>query len=244
MYELFLLFGALGFLVMVFMGMGHSGGHVGHAGHALGHGGHALGGHAGHHALGSHAGHAAHGAHAHAGNGDAGHGQAQQSDLLATTRTGHLPETRESPVLRFIPSPMDVFCLALGAGATGMLVGTALGPALTAWVALAGALVLDIVVMRPLLNLFMNFASKESEGLEGQVAHPAEALCRFDAQGKGLVRVTLDGQISQLLAELDPDEHSAGVEVHKGDEVLVIEVDSKAGKCRVSREMTADDSTQ
>jgi hypothetical protein len=139
---------------------------------------------------------------------------------------------------------MDVFSLALGAGATGMLVRAVLSPALTVWAALAGALVLDIAVMRPLLNLFMNFASKESEGLEGQIAHPAEALCRFDAQGKGLVRVTLDGQISQLLAELDPDELSAGVEVHKGDEVLVIEVDSKAGKCRVSREMTADDSTR
>jgi hypothetical protein len=138
---------------------------------------------------------------------------------------------------------MDVFSLAFGAGATGMLVAPVLGASATIWAAIAGAFVFDFVVTRPMLNLFLKFASKESEGLEGQLAHPGEALCRFDQQGRGLVKLTLDGQISQLLAELDPDELAAGVEVHKGDEVLVIAVDAKAGKCRVSREMTADSST-
>jgi hypothetical protein len=88
------------------------------------------------------------------------------------------------------------------------------------------------------MGMFLKFASTPSEGLEGAIARPAEAISGFDAQGRGIVRLSLDGQVVQLLARLDSTEVARGVHVARGDEVIVTEVDSAKGSCRVTKELS------
>lgn len=217
MYELLLLIGGIGFLAMAAMGMIHTGGgghgHGGAHGHAgLGHGhAHALGQT---HALGH-------------GHGHAGHG-----GQLA--RVGQSLKGRSGTLLTLL-SPLDLFALAMGAGAAGVLLKGILAPSLLVWAAVAGALAMDFLILKPIIGLAMKFVTNPSEGIEGTVKVTAQAITRFDAQGKGLVKLTLDGQIVQLLAALDPAELELGEGVGKGDEVTVIEVDAKHNSCTVSK---------
>ena len=130
--------------------------------------------------------------------------------------------------------------MALGAGATGKIAQAyATGPVLVLF-AILGGLVFDLAVVRPLMNLIIRFGSQPSQGLEGTVASTAEAVSGFDQQGRGLVKLTLDGQIVQLLGNLDPHEVSDGKTVHKGERLLVLEVDPTKGTCTVSRELFED----
>jgi hypothetical protein len=105
-------------------------------------------------------------------------------------------------------------------------------------VAVLSGLFFNLGIVKPLMRGLLNFATRPSEGLEGQVAHPAEAMSAFDAQGRGIVRLTLDGEIIQLLARLDPAEIERGVRVRRGDEVLVTEVDASKNACKVTRELS------
>jgi len=144
-------------------------------------------------------------------------------------------------------SPLDIFMLAGGAGLTGIVLSHWLAANVVAACACVGAVAFDFAVVRPILGLLLHFASNPAENLEGSVASTATALTRFDSQGRGLIRLTIDGQSSQLLATLDPSERQAGVSVGKGDLVLITEVDSARNICHVSREFApslAEDSTE
>jgi hypothetical protein len=207
MYELLLLIGGIGFLAMAALGMVHGGGGARGHGHVGGHG----------HAVG-------HG-HAHTGKG---------FHVPKALKGGAGVKSRASGLLTLL-SPMDLFAFAMGAGAAGTLLKGILSPPLLVWAALAGAFVVDFLVVKPLFGLAMKFVTKPSEGIEGSVHVTAQALTRFDAQGKGLVQFTMDGQIVQLLAKLDPAEVELGEGVGKGDDVTVVEVDSKRNTCVVSR---------
>ncbi len=134
-------------------------------------------------------------------------------------------------------SPIDIFALCMGAGAVGELLKHALSANVLIAAAVVGALFFNLAVVKPMLGLLLRFASPESEGLEGQVARPAEALTRFDEAGRGLVRLTMDGQLIQLLATLEPEERDRGVRVVKGDQVFVVGVDGTKNTCRVTREL-------
>ncbi len=137
-------------------------------------------------------------------------------------------------------SPFDLLAYATGAGAVGeVLRQQGVSPLLTLWAAVAGALAFNFGLAKPILNLLLRFESRQSEGLEGSVSHSAEALTRFDAQGRGLVRLALDGQVVQVLATLDSDERSRGVTVAKGDALLVVDVDASRNTCRVTRELAS-----
>lgn len=139
----------------------------------------------------------------------------------------------------WVISPLDIFAYCMGAGAAGELLKKLLPANAVIVVAVACALAFNFGVIKPLLGWFMRFATRESEGLEGQVAQTAEAVTRFDDAGRGLVRMTLDGQIVQLLAILDSDELARGVRVAKGDGVLVVGVDAARNTCRVTRELAS-----
>lgn len=137
-------------------------------------------------------------------------------------------------------SPFDILAYCVGAGAVGEILrqqGVSAHATLAA--AVAGALVFDFGLAKPLLNALLRFESRQSQGLEGSVAQQAEAISRFDAQGRGLVRLALDGQLVQVLAQLDPEERARGVVVAKGDPVLVVEVDAARNTCRVTRELAS-----
>lgn len=232
MYLLLLIFGAFGFVVMTFFGLTHGAG----AGHHAGVAGHTpIGGH-GHAALPSGhlpAGHI--GPHHNAGTVHAPQSSAHGAGHHQVQGAG----TSGAWKLLLAISPLDIFSLALGAGAAGVLLAPHVAASELVWCAVAGALVFDFVVVKPLLSLMLRFVSKPSEGLEGQVASIAEAVTAFDHDGKGVVKLCLDGQIVQLLANLEPLERQQGVKVARGDQVLVVEVDSARNTCKVSRELAS-----
>ena len=210
---------------MTLMGLGHGigGSHHGGPSSVGGHGHATLPGH-------GHLGATNHNANLH------GHSQAAHNH-------GRIPnssaERRFSSSLLMAISPLDVFSLSLGAGATGILLGTLVPARWLVWFAVAGAVLFDFGVVKPVIGLMARFVSRPSGGLEGEVAKTAEAVTAFDNNGKGLVKLCLDGQFVQLLAHLDPGEKDKGVLIAKGDTVLVIEVDPAHNSCRVSRELAS-----
>ncbi|RYG24576.1 hypothetical protein EON82_10190 [bacterium] len=134
-------------------------------------------------------------------------------------------------------SPFDIFAYCTGAGAAGELLRAHLSPQMTIAAAVIGAIVFNFGLAKPVLNTLLRFESRQSDGLEGSVAQEVEAITKFDANGRGLVRLCLDGQIVQVLAVLDPEETRRGVTVAKGDPLLVIDVDAARNTCRVTREL-------
>ncbi len=207
-YTVLFLIGLIGTLSMALVGGGH---HAGGAGGA--HGGHAGGAHPGHHA--------SHGHHIdHAGRG--GRFERLQDRGLA--------------IFWSLLSPLALFGLCLGAGATGLLLGRMhLAVATLGICAVAGALLVQFGLIRPALGFVMRFASKPSEALAGAMATTAEAEARFDASGRGVVKLLVDGQVVRVLATLDPEDSRAGSVVEPGDQLLVTYVDGRRNRCRVSR---------
>jgi hypothetical protein len=200
------LIGILGLLAQMLLG----GAHIGHLGHHA-HVGQAHGGHAGH----SHAGQHGHGQH---------HDQAHQGE-----------QSRGLSPLWTLLSPLTFFSICLGMGATGLLLKHLhLRTGLVALAALLGGLVFYGLIIRPLWNVMFRFASTPSTALAGTVAKEAEALTRFDSTGKGLVRVTIDGQIARILATLEPEDRAEGA-VRPGDRLTVTSVDGHTNSCRVAR---------
>lgn len=170
-----------------------------------------------------------HAGHVHFGHGHAGHCHA----------TGQAPahSTHKGPSM-FIPSPLDIFSLVLGAGATGVFLGDRLESRLTILAAIVGALFFNFLIVRPIMGVLMRFASKPSEGLEGALATVGEAASKFDSQGQGLVKLTIDGQVVQLLGILDSTEADRKEPVLPGDPLLVVNVDATRNRCRVIRQAT------
>ena len=176
----------------------------------LSHGGHGHAGHSGH----AHTGHAHHGHDGH----DA-HGGERSLSALWT-----------------LLSPLTLFSLCLGAGATGLLLRPVhLAPLLTALAALIGGMVFFGLLVRPLWTLIFKFASTPSAALNGMVARQAEALGGFDAQGRGLVGLTVDGQWVRVLATLETDDRADAPRIRAGDRLTVTSVDGRANTCRVAR---------
>ena len=178
----------------------------GHAGHA-GHG-HGHGGH-GH----SHAGHG-HGGHSHAGH-------------------GHNTQSPASFVWA-IASPRFLFSLALGFGAVGELLRPMLGGPFLLAAAVVGGVAFERLLVAPLWNFTMRFASAPAATLESAVADEATAVTAFDANGQGIVSVEVDGQIVQVLATLQPGDQNPGVRVRAGQRVRIEDVNAATNRCTVS----------
>jgi len=180
------------------------------------HGGHAGHGHA-------HAGHAGHGGHSHAGH--ASHHTGQQHNAAR--------ERGPSPLWDLF-SPLTLFSLCVGTGAAGLLLRHVHAAHwVIALAAIAGGAVFYGVAVRPLWNLIFQFASTPSRALAGAVADTAEAVSHFDARGRGLVQLAIDGQIVRVLAYLEPDDNRLAVQ--PGDKLTVTSVDERANTCHVMR---------
>ena len=181
---------------------------------------------------GAHAGHMGH----HVGAGHAHGGRTGQSHSgQSHAGQGHSDRSHGPSPLWTLLSPLAFFSLCLGMGATGLLLrhlhlptGLVVGAALLGGAAFYGLLV------RPLWNVLFRFASTPSTSLAGTVAHEAEALTRFDAAGKGLVRVTVDGQLVRILATLEPEDRAESA-VRPGDRLTITSVDGRTNSCRVAR---------
>ena len=137
-------------------------------------------------------------------------------------------------------SPLDFFSYCAGAGLGAFLMRPYM---LRSWLPLAavvGALVFDILITKSILRMVSKVSADPSMGLEGTVATEGVAATNFDDHGKGLIKLTLDGQIVQLLATLEIGERDAGVRVKKGDSLLVVQVDSAKNCCMVTRELSQE----
>lgn len=178
--------------------------------------------HIGHLGQHTHVGHAQGG---HAGHGHAGHhGTHQQS------------QGRGASAFWALLSPLSFFSLCVGMGATGLLLKHLHLPGkLVGLAAILGGLLFYGLIIRPLWNVIFGFASTPSEALEGSLAHEAEALTSFDARGKGLVRLNIDGQLVRILATLEADDRSEAPGIRPGDRLTVTSVDGHTNSCRVAR---------
>lgn len=257
-YETLLFIGTLGLAVMTLMGfvhVGHHGGHGHGGGHDLHahHGGHALDAHhgAGHshgHAGTGHAplahGHDTHG-HAPAAHGPAAHDTAQHGRLEnwhgAHAPSAHDEGADESPshggaayLLLGLLSPLTLFSLAFGAGATGtLLMSLHFSRLAAALPAAVGAWVFYAAILTPLRRFVFSFASPPARTLEGALMQQAEVVTSFNTRGEGLVRLTVDGQSVDVLARLDKTDQ--GQRIQRGQRVLVEDVDTHHNTVRVSR---------
>lgn len=179
----------------------------------LGHQGHAGHGH----------GHGGHG-HSHAGHGHGGHSHAGH---------GHISSSQASFIWA-ITSPRFLFSLALGFGTAGELLRPMLGGPFLLGAALVGAVAFERLLVAPLWNLAMRFASAPAATLESAVADEATAVTAFDANGQGIVSVEVDGQIVQILATLQPGDQNLGVRVRAGQRVRIEDVNAATNRCTVS----------
>jgi hypothetical protein len=208
-----LLLGAAGLGVMALGGLGHrGGGHAGSAAHGHGH----VTGH----------GHGSATGHVH-GVKHLGHVQA----------AGHAASARDamSNTLWTITSPRFLFSLLLGFGTAGELLRPVLGGPLLLAAAVAGGVLFERVIVSPLWNLAMRFASAPAVTLESSVADEATAVTSFDANGQGIVSLEVDGQVVQILATLSPDDRALGAaRVRAGQRVRIDEVDAEQNRCTVS----------
>ena len=177
---------------------------LGHHGHA----GHTHGGdpHAGD-SHGSHAGHA----HHHAANGDSA-----------------------GSVLWMLMSPRFLFSFALGAGAAGELVRPWFSGPLQLAIALVGGVLFERLLVGPIWNVIMRFASAPALTLESAVADEATAVTSFDGNGQGIVSLELDGQVVQVLATLTPDDRAIGTRVRAGQRVRIEDVNPAKNCCIVT----------
>jgi len=208
LYITSLLLGVVGLGAMAFTGLGARGAGHGHAGQA----GHGDGGHF----------HFGSGSHGHAGHVHAAHGH--------TSHVGHGGTGR----LLAIMSPRLLFSLALGFGASGLLLRPAVGEPLLIAGAALGAVLFDRVLVNPLWNFAMRFASKPAETLESALLDEATAVTSFDHNGEGIVSLEVDGQVVQILATLQPNDRLLGTKVRVGQKVRIEEVNAEKNCCTVS----------
>lgn len=181
----------------------HDVGHLGHGGHDAGHGGHDV----------AHAGQAGHADATHAG--DHGHD--------ATHAHGDFGHTLATMLLSWL-SPRVIFGVLVGFGAAGMLLRPLLGASLTVVAAVAAGVGFEAGVLGPVWSLMFRFASTPADTLADAWMETAMATTAFDAAGDGLVQIELNGELTQVLARLRPQDRHAGVRVRMGDRVRVEEV--------------------
>jgi hypothetical protein len=130
-------------------------------------------------------------------------------------------------------SPLNWFSWMVGAGAAGSLATTVPEP-FRALIAVSGALAFNLVIVKPLWKCVFSFASEPAKNLEGCLLQEVEAVTAFDEQGRGLIRVTIDGRTEDVLARLEKPELALG-RVRRGDRLLIEDVDVRTNSCRVSR---------
>ena len=118
------------------------------------------------------------------------------------------------------------------------LAGALLAPFLQGWLqfgaALGGAYLLQQFCLRPLMAGIAQWTSRPAKTLNDTVLESGTAATNFDAQGFGMVRLNLDGQVIQLLGRLAPEEQD-GSRIMSGDSLFIRSVDSARQRCIVCR---------
>lgn len=220
-YQTLLLIGVIGLAAQALLGFAHVGG--------THDGGHAGTGHDAGCGQGVHV--AVPGTHLHGHVDNSVHGHAHVHLHANGSSVTHEIFTFLLPMM----SPVAIFSLLIGAGAVGMLAQALKEkPGIVIALAILGGLLFYGVIVRPLWSLMFKFASKPAETLSGAVAAEAVAASRFDAQGRGVVRLTVDGQTTRVLAYLEPQDREKAASVALGDSLIVTSVDARKNTCRVT----------
>ena len=132
-------------------------------------------------------------------------------------------------------SPRIGFTLLVGFGAVGVALRHLLAGPVLVGVALAGGLLFELLLIKPIWNFLNRFASRPALTLDHGVMDEAEAVTSFNAAGDGLVKLMVDGQVLQLLGSITPADRVAGVRIKAGDKVIIEAVDGARQRCTVSR---------
>ena len=176
-----------------------------------------------------------HGGHAHRGGASVRHHPTGHKASLQTR--GNHGDGLTSFIAHLI-SPVVIFSLVLGFGATGVL----LRPFAAHWpifllptVAAVDAGLFERYLVQPIWRLLFGFASAPAQTLESLVQEEGRAVTNFDATGAGLIVVDLDGQVRQLLGNLVPGQRGTGERVRSGDRVVICAVDPRRNSCTVAR---------
>jgi hypothetical protein len=174
-----------------------------------------------------------HGSHNHGGS------HSHHTSGRHDSSNHHSPERisgRNLSLLLSLFSPLTFFSVCLGVGATGLLLKHwHLAESIAVIFALIGGTLFYGALIRPLTALILNFASTPSKALEGAIAQPAEVLSHFDSSGKGLVRLTVDGQVVSILATLEDNDRPIASQILPGDRLVVTSIDGRSNACKVAR---------
>jgi hypothetical protein len=134
-----------------------------------------------------------------------------------------------------VTSPRFLFAFFLGLGTAGILARPFLGGPVLLAAAIGGGIFFERVLVSPLWNFLMRFASAPAITLESAVSDEATAVTSFDVNGQGIVSLEVDGQVVQILATLRPDDRAlGGSRIRAGQRVRVEEVDSETNHCTIS----------
>jgi hypothetical protein len=127
-----------------------------------------------------------------------------------------------------------LFSFALGFGAAGQLFRSMVSGPLLIAAAVAGAVVFERLLVTPLWNFAMRFASQPAATLESAITDEATAVTAFDANGQGIVSLEVDGQVHQILATLKPSDRLPGTRVRAGQRLRIEDVDAARNRCTVT----------
>lgn len=131
-------------------------------------------------------------------------------------------------------SPRLLFSFLVGVGATGLLAGPFLFEPLLLAASLAGGVGFEKFIIGPIWKFLFRFESRPAAMLESALMEEAQAVMDFDAQGQGLIKLELDGQVVQLLGTLTAEELSQARRIRRGDLLRIEDVDAGRNRCTVS----------
>lgn len=172
-----------------------------------------------------------HGAAGHGGHG--GHDGATQSHG-ASHGHGQLAGGASQAATWLLMSPRFLFAGLLGFGVVGVSLRSWVGGTVLLFLAIAGGIAIERVLVNPLWKLALRFASNPATTLDAAIESEAIAVSNFDRNGQGIIAVEVDGQVQQVLATLLPADRAVGARVRAGQRVRIAEVDSERQRCTVS----------
>jgi len=137
-------------------------------------------------------------------------------------------------------SPLYVCGMIMGFGLTGLVVARVVH--VQGWpcfvLALVGGYLAGSFCIRPLASGVLRWASNPAKTLGAAVLETGTAATDFDEHGYGMVRLSLNGQVVQLLGQLMPEEQG-DPRVSSGETLLIRSVDTARQRCVVCRHTPA-----
>ena len=179
-----------------------------------------------------------HHAHGHGGHAHGRTGPLKLHKAPAQGRGSQREQVGAGVMLLGLLSPRTFLSILLGFGATGMILHPVLdgSPVLLLILAAIGGWAFERLIIQPFWRFLFGFASDPARTLNTVVHEESTAATDFDADGRGLIAIELDGQVRQVLGRLCPEERAqVNGRVRTGERLLIEAVDDRRNTCTVSR---------